>query len=43
MKDYSCKKHGAFEAPVSLDHRAFCPKCVADALEKAIGQASKRA
>jgi len=40
---FECKKHGTFDAPVSLDHRIFCPRCMADALEKAIGQATKKA
>ncbi len=33
-----CKKHGEQEA-FKLGHRYFCPRCVGDHLEKAIGQA----
>lgn len=31
-----CKKHGE-KIPFTLGHRRFCPDCVADHLEKAIG------
>lgn len=36
-KQIECKKHGE-KTPFTLEHKYFCPNCVADYLEKAIGQ-----
>ena len=33
-----CKKHGK-QVLTTLGHRHFCPHCIGDHLEKAIGQA----
>lgn len=34
---YVCSKHGELQFAFKTDHRAFCPKCVADHLEKTVG------
>ena len=34
---YVCNKHGPVPLAYKVDHRSFCPKCVADHMEKAIG------
>lgn len=34
---HKCSKHGELQFAFRTDQRAFCPKCVADHLEKAIG------
>jgi len=36
---YVCSKHGELTFAFKTDHRAFCPKCVADHMEQAIGLA----
>lgn len=37
-RGYTCQKHGDLPYAVLLDHRPFCPKCVADLLQKQIGE-----
>lgn len=39
LPKYVCAKHGELPFAFRVDHRAFCPKCVADHMEKHIGLA----
>ena len=36
---YVCGKHGEIQFAFKTDQRSFCPKCVADHMEKEIGLA----
>lgn len=35
---YECNKHGVGQGGVLIDNRRFCPKCVADFLQRNIGE-----